>query len=116
MATSVTLKDLQAASQERWGDYVIEDLGVTLRHALRLSEEERTTLAALQSKEEEEGEGAEEGDVVQRITDTIRLLASDPKSADALLKAIGGDITVLVTIMEQYAEATQLGEASDSEN
>lgn len=115
MATSVTLADIQAASQEEWGDYVIEDLGVTLRHALRLSKEEREALHALQGGED--GEDDEDAaDIVDRLAETFRLLASTPAQGEKLLKAAGGDATVLLTLMKQYQEATQLGEASDSES
>lgn len=117
MATSVTLADLQAAAQERWGDYVIEDLGVTLRHALRLSKKERAALAELQgSEDEDEDDGEDDEDVVDRIEKTITLLAATPAQGEKLLEAVGGDATILIALMEQYQEATQLGEASDSEN
>lgn len=114
MATSVSLADLQAASQEKWGDFVIEDLGVTLRHALRLSKAERKKLSQLQDAE---SDGDEDEEVVlNRLRKTVEIVAQTPEQGKKLLAAVGDDVTLLATILEQYTEATQMGEASDSEN
>lgn len=113
MATSVTLADLQAAAQERWGDFVIEDLDVTLRHALRLTDKDREKLAELF---EAEGEDENETDLLTRMRAIVEIVAADKTQAKRLLDHLKDDPALLVIVVEQYMEATQLGEASDSEN
>ena len=114
--TNVTLADLQDAAQKKWGDLVIEDLGVTLRHALRLSKADRKKLSKLQEVEEGDEANEDEEVVLNRLRKTVEIVAQTPEQAKVLLDAVGDDVTLLATVLEQYTEATQMGEASDSEN
>jgi len=119
MATSVTLADLQAAAQERWGDFRIEDIDVTLRHALRLSEADRKKLADLfeeHTSSDEDDDDPDGSKLLGRMRAIVEIVAEDKAQAKRLLDAFGGDATLIVVLVEQYMEATQLGEASDSEN
>lgn len=118
MAT-LSLGEIQKAAQEEFGDLVITDVNgvdVTLRHALRLSREDRKALAALDAENAEDGEDEDDDGVMTRYKEVLRIAATNEEQAEALLDAIGDDPTLLVVTVKQYMEKTQLGEASGSES
>jgi hypothetical protein len=111
---SYTLDQLRQAADAKYGstDIAISDTTtVHLLNPLRLTREKRSELAALQGRLDDDAEDVDQEDV---LADAIRLVADHPKKADALLKAVGGDLAVLAEIFETYGRGTQAGEASAS--
>ena len=114
MATVVTLDSIREAAEKKYGSYDIdlgEDGVVRLLNPLRLSEGARNRLAAL---EEQEDEG-DTDNVAERLQETVRIIAESPEQAAKLIEAVNGDLGVLATIIEQYGDAAEVGEASPSQ-
>ena len=114
MATVVTLDSIREAAEKKYGSYDIELGGgnvVRLLNPLRLSEDARKRLAAL---EEQEG-GDDTDSVAERLHETVRIIAESQEQAAKLIEAVGGDLGVLATIIEQYGDAAEVGEASPSQ-
>lgn len=111
---SVTLADIQAAADRKYGPYVI-DMGngssVTLLNALRLPQEKRVALMKLQDLQEEDAEN-----IGAHLEEMVRLTAKTKADADRLIRAVGGDLALLAEILEGYGKASELGEASASES
>ena len=105
----VTLADIQAAADAKYGPLVIEDLNVTLVNALRLPKEKRQRLAKLQDLID-----GDEGNADQHLMDAVRLVAATQDDADRLLSAAGEDLGLIAAVFEMYAEGTQVGEVSPS--
>lgn len=112
MAT-ISLEEIQADAQERYGDLNIETGTETLvlRNALRLSKEARAELFGLFDKREE-NEDAPAEDIEDVFDDVLRLVASKAHAA----KLLKYDAPTKAVIFERYSKATQAGEASSSEN
>ncbi|WP_438470787.1 phage tail assembly protein [Streptomyces asiaticus] len=111
---SFTLDDIRAAADAKYSSTDItvdEKTTVSLLNPLRLPKEKRDQLASLQDQLDAEG-----ADVDQEalLSDAIRLVADHPKKAEALLKAVGGDLALLAQIFETYGKGAQVGEASAS--
>ena len=117
MATVVTLDSIREAAEKKYGSYDIELGGgnvVRLLNPLRLSESARNRLAALEEREEQEG-GDDTYSVAERLHETVRIIAESPEQAAKLIEAVNGDLGVLATIIEQYGDAAEVGEASPSQ-
>jgi hypothetical protein len=122
MAT-FTLDDIRSTAEAKYGSTDIDMGGagiVVLRNALRLSSDERQELLTFQEKlsagKDDEDAPAVSGEEVQIVSDMIRLVAADKALADKMLATIGDDLGVLMELVGQYSEGTQLGEASASAN
>ena len=111
---SVTLDDIQAAADRKYGPFTV-DMGdgqtCTLLNALRLSKDKRKKVLKLQDLQDEDAENVED-----HLIEMVRLTAQSKADADRLLKAIGNDLALLAEILEQYGKASELGEASASES
>jgi hypothetical protein len=109
---SYTLDDIRTAAEAKYGSTDIE-LGngdvVRLLNPLRLPKEKRDLLQGLQARMDDEN-----ADQEAAMQEVIRLAADNTRKAEALLKAIGGDLAVLAEIVETYSKSTQVGEASAS--
>ena len=108
---SITLADIQAAADRKYGPLVIElaDGPVELVNPIRLSKEKRKKLTTI-------NDGTESGDVEgveDKLADVIRL-AMKPAEAKRLLAAVGGDLAQLKEIVETWTASAQVGEASPS--
>src|SRR3954468_15735168 len=102
---SITLADIQAAADKKYGPLVV-DLGgkkVEMRNPLKLSKADRAKLAELDS----------EDDVEEKLASIVRMacMAADAK---ALLAAVGDDLPVLAEIVKEWTGSAQVGEASPS--
>ncbi|MCM8548823.1 phage tail assembly protein [Streptomyces sp. STCH 565 A] len=109
MAT-FSLDDIRAAADAKYGSTDIqldEKTTVVLRNPLRLSKDERDSLAGLQDKLDGDND-LDQGDV---LADAIRLVAKDKKVAEKLIEQVAGDLAVLASIFETYTKGTQAGEA-----
>lgn len=118
MATKVTLDDIRAAAEAKYGSFDIE-LGegrtLIMRNPLRLTKAERAELGDLQSdvNKDDETESADQEEVFAKI---ITLVAANKATAEEFLAAVGDDLTVLVETIQGYQKAAQMGEASASAN
>lgn len=109
--SNVTLADIKAAADAKFGATVIEitdDTSVTLVNALRLSKEKRKEMSATQSDDD--------ADIVDRMEKLIRIVAKTEAQGDALVEAAGHDAAILIEIVTAYTGGTQTGEASSSES
>lgn len=141
MAT-IKLDEVRANVSRKYAPLEI-DLGaetVSLRQTIRLSKGERDKLAKLQadrvreSRAQEREEAArqarvaagevDDSDIVDESDETtleyfkqfIAIVADSKAGAEALFDAVGDDVAVLGEIVTEYAESTQVGEASSSES
>lgn len=112
MANAITLDDIRAAAEARYGSTDI-DLGdgtvVKLLNPLRLPKEKRAKLTGLQDRL-----GVDGADQEALLAEALSTVAESPIKAAKLLKAVGGDLAVLASIFEAYSRGTQVGEASPS--
>jgi hypothetical protein len=101
---SITLADIQAAADKKYGPLVIElpDGPVTLVNPLRMNKAARDKLTKLDDIEDPE----------EKLQTAIRIGA---KAADAkrLLAAVT-DLATLAEIVTQWTSSAQVGEASPS--
>jgi hypothetical protein len=114
-----TLDSIRKAADAAYGSYDIDletkngkpVAGKTVRllNALRISADKRKTLGDLKKNM-----GAEDADQSAVLQEMILLVAEDPKKGQMLLDAVGDDLAMLVQIVKEYGEATQMGEASAS--
>jgi tail assembly protein len=107
---SITLADIQAAADKKYGPLVIElpDGNVELTNPIRLSKDKRKALADLDAAD---ADG--EVDVDEKVAACIKL-AAKPADAKRLLAALGGDLAQLKEVIEQWSASSQPGEASPS--
>lgn len=105
------LSDAQAAADKKYAPLGVEldDRTVVLRTPFRLSKQERTALQEATKAEDQE-------DPMDTIENAFRIVIADKKDADALIKAIGGDLGVALEIFNNFSKESQLGEASSSES
>lgn len=112
MASTLTLDDIRSAAEAKYANLTLDIDGneVVLRNALRLSKEERKALTdAVDVKDGDEGT-----DLIEIFTNAFRAVASN-KGAELIAEAFGEDATLYVHLFEVYGKATELGEASDSQ-
>lgn len=133
-----TLDDISAAAEHKYGDLVVTGV-CTLRNALKLPKTERRALKALQEQANvlqaddldstdetaaakaqekvdgilEENEDREEA-LMRTLRGMIETVADTKGGANALLKQVGDNDTVLLELIERYGQVSQPGEASPS--
>lgn len=109
-----TLDNIRQAAEAKYGSVDIaidENMTCRLLNPLRLPKEKREALVELQKVLD-----AEDTDQEATLSESIRIIAEKPVQAEALLDAIGDDLTLLAEIFETYSKATQVGEASPSQD
>lgn len=112
-----TLDDIRTAAEAKYGSTDIElgdGMVVKLVNPLRLPKLRRDALMNIQGDLNAEGEDAKGQEEI--LAEAIRLVAEKPVQAEALLEAVGDDLTVLAEIFERYTKSTQVGEASASQD
>lgn len=105
---SFTLDDIKAAADRKYASTEI-DLGgftVELLNPLRLEDEKRDALFALQDVMDDE-----DTDQRKALEDALRLIVAKPIQGDKLIEALGGDLALLATVFQTWTEQTQAGEA-----
>ncbi|MFC4336017.1 phage tail assembly protein [Salininema proteolyticum] len=109
---STGLDAIREAAEARYGNLDI-DMGdgstVTLLNALRLPEARRDRLASLQ-------DSLSDGDIavadqIGALREMVGLVAATKGQGRRLLEAIGEDVPALLTVLEQYGQGSELGEA-----
>ncbi len=106
---SFSLDDIKAAADKKYGHTDIDD--VRLLNPLRLPKEKRDELVSTQELLKDEN-----ADQAAILEDVLRIAAEDKKKVEALIKEVGGDLAVLMGLMETYMGETEVGEASASES
>lgn len=110
MAT-LSLDSIREAADKKYGSTIV-DLGsetVELKNPLRLSKEQRERLSGL----EKASDG--DSDPLEYFAELYEVLAGKA-GAEALLKALGDDIPLHMTLLSSVTEETELGEASPSQD
>lgn len=123
MGTKRTMAELRAQADDLYGDYEI-DLGngkaLVLRPLLRLPDAEQNKAyemqgrlnALLNGETVSDNATSEARSVLHKL---IRLFAATKSTADLFLKMKDAqDLVFLTALFQDYKEATQLGEATDS--
>ena len=126
MSNIFKLDDIIAAANEFYANFPV-DLGdgqapVILRNVLQLSEDERKAIAAKDDDEDDTPENpdevseAEAPTVLERLREQVRMVADSPEGAERLIARIGDNLAHFMYLIKQYNEATQMGEASPSDD
>lgn len=102
------LDDIRKATTAKYGSFVIEtDEGdIELLNLLRVEKAKRDRLKALQDDDDTDEE--------TMIRETFRVVALNESQADALIALLGDDLALMAEVLNQYQEATHLGEAPAS--
>ncbi|GAA0967400.1 phage tail assembly protein [Actinocorallia libanotica] len=104
-----TLDAFREAADAKYGATEIElsdGTIVRLLNPLRLDKETRASLT-----DKLGGLNAEDADQEEELANIIRLVAEYKPSAEKLLEEVGGDLAVLVSVIEAYNKGAQVGEA-----
>jgi hypothetical protein len=87
----------------------------TLVSLMRLSKQDRKEVAAkLEEIDTDDDAEYDEDKIVAAVEFVIKKVTKDRKGA-ALVKLLGGDMAALMMLITRWTQATQPGEASDSE-
>lgn len=110
MASELTLDSIRAAAEKKYGSRVL-DLGdgksITLKNPLKLSKENREALGKLELDSE--------GEPLDYFIEAFTLVASAEETKD-LREVLGDDVTLYMTLFEEYMGSVELGEASPSQD
>ena len=113
--SSFTLDDIRAAADKKYGATEIiisDDITVNLVNPLRLKKKDREALVAVQDKLS--GEGDEQTDHLELLSEAIMIVADDKGAAQILLDTVGEDLALIAQIFSTYIDGTSAGEASAS--
>jgi hypothetical protein len=118
MSISFTLDDIREAADRQYAPVVI-DLGegdrCVMRQLLRLPQRTRDqVMEQLKLLETEEGVEADVEVTINAVTSVIKLVADD--KGPKLIKALDGDIAMMMQVLERWMEATSVGEATPSDS
>lgn len=114
----VSLNDVNTEVENKYGPFVVEDVeggDVYLRNILRLTKNEREQVKQLDGRMKDAKAANDMNVALECAKDMVRLVAAE-RAGDRLLDALGDDPAKLMYVIELWAEATQPGEASGSEN
>jgi hypothetical protein len=102
------LDEIRNAVSEKYSAYELTVNGkdVALLNPLRLPKERRAKLMKLQ--EEMKQEGADQASLLEQALSTV---ANTRANGEHLIKAIGGDLAMLVEVFTRYGKHCQVGEA-----
>jgi hypothetical protein len=118
MATVVGLDDIRAEAERQFGDLEVGLPGgqtVRLRHALRLSKQDRERLGELGGMIATIAQDSSDEDaLVAAVGDVLLLVAESKTAGRAVHSAIRGDLLTLMGLFRKYQEVCQVPEASRS--
>lgn len=109
-----TLDDIREAAEKKYGSFDIElpdGETVSLLNPMRMDKAKRKELGALQERLNALSESEESVDEESVVEEMLTLVAASPAQAKRLLKALGDDMAMKITVFNQYGESTQAGEA-----
>jgi hypothetical protein len=110
----VSWNDVESEANEKYGPFVLEDVpggDVTLRNIIRLTKNERQRVSELNAAIE-----AAKGDtniVLDSAAELLKLVAVGD-GGTRLIEAMADDPPKIISVLNLYTEATQLGEALPS--
>lgn len=111
---AITLSTIRDAADKKYGSYdiVLDDPEnpVRLLNPLRLSDEARAELKAVQAKLSASSED-EDADQAALFQEALLVVAASKAEGQALVDAVGRDLAVLAEIFAGYGDNTQVGEA-----
>lgn len=109
----ISLDAAREAAEEKYASAFVPvgKTEVELVNPVRLSKEKRGELSEMQSALREDGV-----DQVAAMENILRLVSRTDSQGEALVKAVGGDLAVLMEVFSQYSESAQVGEAQPSED
>lgn len=116
---SINLSDIQEAAEKKYGPYVVKGVpggDVTLVTLLRLPKDKRKQFVQLAKSLEGFDLDSFEDDIAPQFEEALRLAAKNKAEGDRLIKALGGDLAMLLEVFTGYSEASQPGEASPSQS
>ncbi|MDA3643780.1 phage tail assembly protein [Saccharopolyspora indica] len=121
MSNEFTLESLQEEIEREYAPLVFKAAGeeFVLRSLLRVPKKDREKVIAAMTALDNERENADEDDTVSEDTavETVELIiktvTADGKGTK-LVKLLGGDVLVLMKVLQKWTEATQPGEAQNS--
>lgn len=119
MAIVVTLDDIRSAAEKRYGDVEVplpDGSTCVLRNALKLSDKERDEISTMQNKINSAKDDGESVDQRKFLEDMLVTLAATKAQGRKLVTQLGGDLTLLASMVHTYQESTQMGEASPSQD
>lgn len=124
MGTRKTLAQLQADADKRYGNYEIEiseNCVAVLLPILRLPDDKHdhihellARINALQEAPSGEDTKGRTAQLRATVHEFFRTVAQTKKPVDELLKRTGDDLGFLLTLIEDFVESSQVGEASPS--
>ena len=110
---SLSLSALRSKTDSKYGSVPFDPEDgkgeVELLNILRFPKERRVRFEAL--LKDLQGEKAEE-----RVFELLELLPLNPADGKRVVKAVDGDLAVAMTLFEDYSDATNVGEASASQD
>lgn len=109
---TITLDSIREAVEAKYASYDVEYAEgkvVRLLNAIRIDKDKRDKLLDLQRALKEDG-----ADQAALLADCLRAVADNKARADELIKAVNGDLAILMELFSEYSKATQVGEASAS--
>lgn len=117
MTNSFTLDDLRAEVEKKYAPLQItlsDGTVVTLRHLLRLKDKVREQVVdTLKLLESTDGEDQDAAEMIDAATTVLKLVADQ---GTKLIRELDGDVTLIMAVLERWAESTQPGEATPSDN
>lgn len=115
MSTVIGLDEIRQEAEAQFGDLEVTlptGTSVRLRHALRLSKQDRKRLAELGQRIGAIAEDSSDEDaLLATIGDVLLLVAESKQAGRALLSAIGGDLLTLMGLFRKYQETSRLPES-----
>lgn len=113
----VTLDDIRAAAEAKYGSYTIQldsTTSITLRNAMRLPKKERDALGELQKRINDAEDINDIDALIEAVKDALSVIAQEKPLAERLIAEIGDDLPILMQIFAAWSEATMGPEASPS--
>lgn len=119
MATNVySLETLREDAERKFAPISIalkDGTEVVLSNVMRLGKTHRKEVLALLKSGKEKAEDDAADDTLDNMLRVIELVAKETPKGKRLVREIGDDLAVASSIIGYWAEATQLGEAENSD-
>lgn len=118
MSNIITLADLDEAIEREYAPLTLKvgDHEYVLQSLMRVDKTKRDEVEQyLEALNKKDDETLSEEDALEAIHYILKAVVKDNKG-DWLVKAVGNDLLRNMTLLKQWAKATQPGEAVDSPN
>lgn len=117
MTNLFTLEDLHAAVEKEYAPmkFVAGEEEFVFRSLLRIEKTKRNQVKEKLEEFDAQGDDLDEDDALATVQFVLTTVV-DGNKATKLKRVLGDDLLVWMTLMTKWAEATQPGEASDSQD